>query len=162
MDQLTVATHDQKLRLWISRIQECRSSGITVEAWCKQQGFSSKNYYYWMRKIKREAFEALPAAVPICANQSTDWQPLSSRILNGILFPTACFCSAVIGATESRRCIGKAMDLFFSIKDWKTEGSNGQERRKMYERFLYRNTGGCSRVYPSTSPKQSKKWIQKM
>ena len=61
MDQLTVATHDQKLRLWISRIQECRSSGITVEAWCKQQGFSSKNYYYWMRKIKREAFEALPA-----------------------------------------------------------------------------------------------------
>ena len=61
MDQLTVATHDQKLQLWISRIQECRSSGITVEAWCKQQGFSSKNYYYWMRKIKREAFEALPA-----------------------------------------------------------------------------------------------------
>ena len=61
MDQLTVSTHDQKLRLWISRIQECRSSGITVEAWCKQQGFSSKNYYYWMRKIKREAFEALPA-----------------------------------------------------------------------------------------------------
>lgn len=61
MDQLTVATHDQKLRLWISRIQECRASGITVEAWCKQQGFSSKNYYYWMRKIKREAFEALPA-----------------------------------------------------------------------------------------------------
>ena len=44
----------------------------------------------------------------------------------------------------------------FSIKDWKTEGSNGQEHRKMYERFLYRNTGGCSRVYPSTSPKQSK------
>ena len=61
MDQLTVATHDQKLQLWISRIQECRASGITVEAWCKQQGFSSKNYYYWMRKIKREAFEALPA-----------------------------------------------------------------------------------------------------
>ena len=61
MDQLTIATHDQKLQMWISRIQECKTSGITVDEWCKQRGFSSKSYYYWMRKIKREAFEALPA-----------------------------------------------------------------------------------------------------
>ena len=60
MDQLTVAEHDQKIALWISRIQECRASGLTVDIWCKQNGVTPKSYYYWMRKIKREAFEALP------------------------------------------------------------------------------------------------------
>jgi len=60
MDQLTVAVHDQRIALWISRIQECRASGLTVDTWCKQNGLTSKNYYYWMRKIKREAFDALP------------------------------------------------------------------------------------------------------
>ena len=59
MDQLTVAVHDQRIALWISRIQECRASGLTVDTWCKQNGLTSKNYYYWMRKIKSEAFDAL-------------------------------------------------------------------------------------------------------
>ena len=60
MDQLTVATHNQKLELWIGRIKECRSSGMTVSDWCNINDVSNKSYYYWMRKIKREAFNSLP------------------------------------------------------------------------------------------------------
>ena len=32
-----------------------------VASWCSENDISIKSYYYWMRKIKFEAFEALPA-----------------------------------------------------------------------------------------------------
>lgn len=102
MDQLTIATHDHKLQLWISRIQECKASGITVDVWCKQQGFSSKSYYYWMRKIKREAFEALPAerkpkprAVPASYENTFVEIPVTQSSANAI--PTKATCCIRFG-----------------------------------------------------------------
>lgn len=61
MNQLTVAAHNQKLELWTERIRACRASGMTVTQWCDANNISSKSYYYWMRKIKQEAFDSLPA-----------------------------------------------------------------------------------------------------
>jgi len=61
MDSLTLTTHDQKLELWISRIRSCRASGQTVSDWCSDNSVPIKSYYYWMCKIKREAFDALPS-----------------------------------------------------------------------------------------------------
>jgi hypothetical protein len=60
MDKLTTASHNYKMALWTSRINECKASGLTVNRWCEQNDIGVKNYYYWMRKIKREAFDALP------------------------------------------------------------------------------------------------------
>lgn len=61
MNQLTIASHNHKMQLWASRIQECRTSNQTVADWCSENDISIKSYYYWMRKIKSEAFETLPA-----------------------------------------------------------------------------------------------------
>lgn len=74
MDKLTVASHDAKISLWIERIKHCRASGLTVHQWCQQNGLNIKTYYYWMRKIKREAFEALqePAVLPATKNIFTE------------------------------------------------------------------------------------------
>lgn len=41
----------QKLPIWKQRIIECRSSGMGVKAWCKQQGLDFTTYYRWERKI---------------------------------------------------------------------------------------------------------------
>jgi hypothetical protein len=60
MDKLTTATHDYNLTLWANRIKECRASRLTVNKWCEQNNIGLKTYYYWMRKIKREVFDALP------------------------------------------------------------------------------------------------------
>lgn len=61
MDSLTLTTHERNFQLWLSRIRDCRASGQTVSYWCEHNGVGIKSYYYWMRKIKREAFDALPA-----------------------------------------------------------------------------------------------------
>jgi len=81
MDKLTVATHNSKMALWMERIKSCRSSGMTVVKWCEENNVNQKTYYYWMRKIKREAFEALPseslAKAPVVQNAIT---PVFSKI----------------------------------------------------------------------------------
>ena len=59
MDKLTVASHEAKLSLRIERIKNCKASGLLVKDWCRQNGLSDKTYYYWMRKIKKEAFDSI-------------------------------------------------------------------------------------------------------
>lgn len=62
MDRLKSTEHDYNIRLWISRIKDCRASGLTVPVWCSQNGLGVKNYYYWMRKVNREAVDSIPPA----------------------------------------------------------------------------------------------------
>lgn len=40
-----------KLEVWSKRVSDCRSSGMTVQQWCLENGVNSKSYYYWQRKL---------------------------------------------------------------------------------------------------------------
>lgn len=37
---------------WRDRIEECRQSGMSVKAWCLQNGLKYTSYYYWVKKFK--------------------------------------------------------------------------------------------------------------
>jgi len=50
-----------RLNQWAKIISECRSSGQTVKAWCADHDINPKTYYYWLRKVREAACEALPA-----------------------------------------------------------------------------------------------------
>ena len=41
----------RKAPIWKQRIIECRSSGMSVKEWCKEQGLDFTTYYRWERKI---------------------------------------------------------------------------------------------------------------
>ena len=43
--------HRVKLQEWSARIQDCRSSGLSVRAWCKQEGVNATTYYRWEREL---------------------------------------------------------------------------------------------------------------
>ena len=43
--------HRVKLQEWLARIQDCRSSGLSVRAWCKQEGVNVTTYYRWEREL---------------------------------------------------------------------------------------------------------------
>ncbi len=47
--------HAALLREWTARFAECRSSGMTVKAWCEAQGLSIKTYYYWEKRVIAQA-----------------------------------------------------------------------------------------------------------
>jgi len=37
---------------WRARIEACRQSGLSVKAWCLQNGLKNTSYHYWVKKFK--------------------------------------------------------------------------------------------------------------
>ena len=56
--------HAALLQEWSTKIAECRSSGISVKAWCAEQGISIKTYYYWEKRFITEATQQLSLPAP--------------------------------------------------------------------------------------------------
>lgn len=53
-----------RMQEWSTRIAECRSSGMSVRAWCKEQGIAIQTYYRWEKRFVTEATRQLsPSAL---------------------------------------------------------------------------------------------------
>ena len=48
-----------RIQEWMELIKERNSSGMTIREWCQIKGLSENQYYYWLRKIRRNACTAL-------------------------------------------------------------------------------------------------------
>lgn len=44
---------------WAEIIQACKDSGLSNRAFCRQRGISEKSFYYWLRKLRNQAAEAV-------------------------------------------------------------------------------------------------------
>ena len=42
----------EQQQLWMSRISDLASSGLTQSQWCQEKGFSVSTLRYWMRKLR--------------------------------------------------------------------------------------------------------------
>ena len=51
-------------REWAAQIQNCRSSGLPVRAWCRQEGINASTYYRWERELLTAANQAPCPGVP--------------------------------------------------------------------------------------------------
>lgn len=60
-------TNQYRLNKWTDIVRECRSSGQTVSAWCADNDISPASYYYWLKRIRTAACEALPS---LCAQNN--------------------------------------------------------------------------------------------
>ncbi len=56
--------HAALLQEWSTKIAECRSSGMSVKAWCGKQGIPVKRYYYWEKQFVAEATQHLSLPAP--------------------------------------------------------------------------------------------------
>lgn len=61
MDEVTLVKTRFRKEQWKNLILECQSSGMKVQDWCAQQNVTKHAYYYWLRKIREDACENLPA-----------------------------------------------------------------------------------------------------
>lgn len=50
---------EYNLKQWHLIVQDCRNSGMKVDDWCKQNDINRNSYYYWYKKIREAACEAL-------------------------------------------------------------------------------------------------------
>ena len=64
-------THEVRIANWKSIIEQCqaRPERQSARQWLANNGISEKNYYYWQRKVRQEAYAFIspnvaPAAQP--------------------------------------------------------------------------------------------------
>lgn len=59
MDKIT---HEMRAAQWRSLLQECYSSGLNKRTWCQQNGVDEKQFYYWQRRLRQDAYNAKVAS----------------------------------------------------------------------------------------------------
>ncbi len=91
----TELKHQVKIQEWSVNVQNCRSSGLPVKAWCAENGIPTGTYYRWEKQLlelsdtSREVseqrgttiFAALPAPRQVSQNVS---QRCATLHINGI------------------------------------------------------------------------------
>ena len=60
----TELKHQARLQEWAAQIQNCRSSVLSVRAWCRQEGINASTYYRWERELLTAANQAPCPGVP--------------------------------------------------------------------------------------------------
>ena len=66
MDQVTKVRKQLKVEQWKAIITECRSSGMTVTAWCKANGIVEQTYYKNLKKLRELELDKIQTSlVPI-------------------------------------------------------------------------------------------------
>jgi hypothetical protein len=68
MDQLTINIRCQQ---WLQMIQEQKASGLTIEAWCRENNISKHCYYYRLKKLRQEAGARISRFVEVQAPQTS-------------------------------------------------------------------------------------------
>ena len=64
MDDVRETAKKVRLYQWSEMIKECRNSGMTVRAWCKENGISEKIFYYRQRKVREALLEMKGTKLP--------------------------------------------------------------------------------------------------
>ena len=58
MDKIT---HKVRCEQWTAIINECLASGMPKTTWCKANGISDKQFFYWQRILRQEAYQQMEA-----------------------------------------------------------------------------------------------------
>lgn len=73
MDKIT---HRIRAEHWTKILNECINSGMSKTAWCRANGISEKQFFYWQRILRREAFEhPLTSSLPTAAGSDPSLVP---------------------------------------------------------------------------------------
>ncbi len=67
---ITNVKRDVQLQEWTEQIKAHQESGMTVTAYCAQNGINIKTYYYHLRKVRERCLESEPAIVPVAVPRS--------------------------------------------------------------------------------------------
>ena len=63
MTEIQRAKREVSMRFWQEAIMNCKASGLTAAAFCRQHELNVHAYYYWQRQIRKELLQeqAAPA-----------------------------------------------------------------------------------------------------
>ena len=80
MDKIT---HQVRAEHWTKIMNECINSGMSKTAWCRANGISEKQFFYWQRILRREAFEnSQNSSLPETVEPHQELEPMTQRTVS--------------------------------------------------------------------------------
>ena len=80
---------------WMELIEECRNSGLSDKAWCREHGICTNTFYYHIRQLRVKS-----CAIPDKAEESV---PKKQEIVS-IDFSSLCSCESEETAFKMSEC----------------------------------------------------------
>ena len=74
MDKIT---HEIRRDHWTALILECNNSGMSKKAWLEAHHVNEKQFYYWQRRLRKEAAGELKEAALSVSLPSVDFAEIS-------------------------------------------------------------------------------------
>jgi len=72
-------TAEYRTTKWAHIIKERQESGKTIEEFCQEKGISKNSYYYWQRKLRKEAYQSLKNSGELSTTTQTGWIQLTGE-----------------------------------------------------------------------------------
>lgn len=63
--KISEVKQEYQLQEWSGMLRERQESGLSVKAWCQEQGLAEHIYYYRLRKLRQAACTALEQSQPV-------------------------------------------------------------------------------------------------
>lgn len=80
-------THQVRAEHWAKIMNECINSGMSKTAWCRANGISVKQFFYWQRILRREAFEnSQNSLLPATAGPHQEMAPMVPATQRAVSF----------------------------------------------------------------------------
>ena len=76
MDKIT---RQVRIEHWTQIMNECLNSGMNKTEWCRANGISDKQFFYWQRILRKEAFAASTSKDLSLITDPADVVPLGVR-----------------------------------------------------------------------------------
>lgn len=109
------AKHRQQVVEWKERVMACRSSGMSVKAWCQQAGYSAKTYYRWEREVLGLASEQLSRPETSLQIQPNSMTPVFEEMPVPVPQIQADIASVRIGRSSVEVYQGASADIVAAI-----------------------------------------------
>lgn len=58
-------TRHQRRLMWQERVDQCRASGMSDTAWCRENEVPEQQMYYWLRKFRSEEADAVEGDIQL-------------------------------------------------------------------------------------------------
>lgn len=71
MTEIPKAKREVSMRFWQEAIINCKASGLSIAAFCRQHDLNANAYYYWQRQIRKELLLQQAVTADMTKNNSS-------------------------------------------------------------------------------------------
>ena len=74
-------SYDTRAAEWRLRFDEQRASGLSVSAWCREQGIEKNTFYGWRKRLSESPTVSAPRFIALAVDRSVKVPPPASASL---------------------------------------------------------------------------------